>query len=328
MTKKSRLQGLSVSSSVLSLLAREPEGNVHSVFRRSANLLLGPSELIGLVDADAGNAPNAVVLQTFDGDLPGLLPGFLPGMPMRCREGCILIGDGIAVELGGAQVWNPDPEPPAVLRTRAGLAETRMKLTEAIDAWGSEAGLRAAVMAALKRDDAGSPGLGSPGDAGREMDRLGQIAQPRLKRLFDAFSRHDGPETLAAALSLVGLGPGLTPSGDDFLAAFAGTMVLGERWGIGANPATAGLVRGLAAGIRGKTTLAGETLLRPALEGHLPEHLAEMIRELVGASVDSSPGIAAGCTPKIQKVLAWGSTSGTDLACGTLAALDFLIRNR
>lgn len=314
MTQKFRLQGLSVSAAVLDLLARKPEGNVHSVFRRSANLLFGQSDLVGLVGADVGNAPNAIVVGAVDGE------ALSPGMPVRCWKDRLLIGDEVAVDLSAVQVWNPDPEPPESIKTPADLAAGRRMLAEAIQAWGSGAGLRSAVerVLALRSDP--------------DMDALGKTAHPRLERLLDAVSRNDRAEALAAALSLVGLGPGLTPSGDDFLAAFFGTMVLVERWGIGAVPGMTtaigngtglrktGLVGDLLTGVRGKTTLAGEVLLRHALEGRLPEHLAEMVRDLVGGTAD--------CVPKIQKVLAWGSTSGTDMACGTLAALDLLVRHR
>jgi hypothetical protein len=50
--------------------------------------------------------------------------------------------------------------------------------------------------------------------------RIGSLYFQYTALLFDGFSRKDGPLALQASLGFLGLGPGATPSGDDFLCGF------------------------------------------------------------------------------------------------------------
>ncbi len=118
----------------------------------------------------------------------------------------------------------------------------------------------------------------------------------------------------AAALAIVGLGPGLTPSGDDVI---AGALVGLHATGRGA------LARRIGAALDGRlgdrTTAFSADLVRLAARGHAA---GEMIR-LVRALHSTGPGRPAEPDRALAGLLRVGHTSGADLATGlflTLAA--------
>lgn len=130
--------------------------------------------------------------------------------------------------------------------------------------------------------------------------------------LGTALAAGDTSAVGGAARRLIGMGPGLTPLGDDVLVgAMAGSLLLGEAAG---NRALRQLVAGVTPGIRAlareRTTALSATLLRHGLCGEVDDASAGLLRALcgrgdLGAALDS--------------LLAMGHSSGTGLATGLLA---------
>jgi len=122
--------------------------------------------------------------------------------------------------------------------------------------------------------------------------------------------RSRGGETLDLVLGgLVGLGPGLTPSGDDFLAGYLLAKILTEGK----------LPRAAAASIRSRlssTSPAGKALLSGALDRRFPHYLHEFVETWAAAKE------AEGESAAVAKALSHGSTSGTDALAGLLFGLD------
>jgi hypothetical protein len=106
--------------------------------------------------------------------------------------------------------------------------------------------------------------------------------------------------------TLVGLGPGLTPAGDDVLAA----MLLTLSAVPGSTAAVAGLVAETAP-LLTRTTALSATLLRHATEGRGIPEVTGLIDALAG-----SGDLAASA----DRLVAVGHSSGTALAHGVLAA--------
>jgi hypothetical protein len=128
-------------------------------------------------------------------------------------------------------------------------------------------------------------------------------------RLARALSSGDG--SAAAADALLGLGPGLTPAGDDLLAAALVTSAqLGHP-----RPSLAARVHE-----RGDVTTAlSADLLRHAAAGRAAPPVLDLLDALVGAR-PVGPALAA--------LLAVGSTSGHDTATGVLLAARALLTRR
>lgn len=124
--------------------------------------------------------------------------------------------------------------------------------------------------------------------------------------LVDAWRARDLPVVVSYARTLVGLGPGLTPSGDDLLGGIlAAFRVLGGDTAFADAAGTA--VAGLA---KARTTSISATLLRLACAGQVAEEVAAVLRAIAS-------GVAL--EPAIRTLLGIGHTSGADLAAGVLA---------
>jgi hypothetical protein len=124
----------------------------------------------------------------------------------------------------------------------------------------------------------------------------------------------------AAADRMVGLGPGLTPSGDDLLCGFLVTLHQLAPPGGGTRAFAAALGRLVATRAVRATTALSATLLGHAARGEAP---AEVVDVLTALGQDG-PGdrLTARALPRL---LAVGHTSGRDLALGVAAACHVLL---
>jgi hypothetical protein len=163
------------------------DASIHSVFRRVCNLITRDGLLVSLAAPSVGNGPVNLIV-----DVPDYIDfrshGFETGQPAYLAGQTLHVGP-VAVALGSAAVW------------RAAKVE--------LDP--SPKGLNAALL--LLRSCLSSPPVG--GDT-----LLCRTAEARVVEFIDAATLLDEDARVEAANSLVGLGPGLTPAGDDFLAGY------------------------------------------------------------------------------------------------------------
>jgi hypothetical protein len=217
--------------------------------------------------------PGGLVALTSPAVPPGPLHVTLDG-PLRPARGAAVVasagrlevaGAGV-VELGGARPWAGALPDPGALRRGAGL------LVEATAAAAAASALAAAPYA-------------EPAGRALELLRRGDL---------------DG-----VVAALAGLGPGLTPAGDDALAGML--LVLRARNGPGAGP-----VLWAAAG-RARTTALSLALLRCAADGQAlaPAH------RLLDAAARGDRAAALAAAGSVAEV---GATSGADFCYGLRAA--------
>lgn len=201
-----RLTASSVGNDAWRALRAAGEGEVIALFRRSFYLRL-PEGVVCVGAAEIGAGPLNLLC---DGGMPPDLRGILaPGDPAEIQAACIVL-PALRVDLAGAEVWTPDPLPP--FRGRS-----------------AERGV-SALCAALPRVPEG--GLGALLPVGHMPDcPILRSALPAVNRIAAwAGAAAPGRVPADAVARLLGLGPGLTPSGDDCLAGMAvGLGALGLR---------------------------------------------------------------------------------------------------
>jgi len=148
--------------------------------------------------------------------------------------------------------------------------------------------------------------------AGRSLSTpLAQIARPLLGRLGEATVAGDTEACLGAAQALLGLGPGLTPSGDDCVCGWLTGLVVGSPRGrCLAERVGPGLLR-RACGRTGPLSVA---LLAAVVAGQVAEPVHRFVMR------PDAPGLEA--------LLALGATSGADLLAGYLLARHALAGDR
>ena len=150
---------------------------------------------------------------------------------------------------------------------------------------------------------------------------IAEKARPHIDRLMWGIFGGDLGAIKQSAAEILGLGPGLTPSCDDFLAGLlmsintAGVSIFGkEPETLAFFEKVSDAVAGLA---REKTTIYSQSLLNEAASGSGPLNALDLIISVVTRGPD-------GITEPAKRLLKVGETSGADIAVGIYYGIRFL----
>lgn len=278
--RRTLLRALSGDVELLRSWSAAPfRGRVHSVFCRAVNLVNAEGWLVTLSARTVDDAPDTLVI-----DVAALAGSCGTGDPAASEGGTLGIGAHTRVDFAGARQWEASrprwPVGASDLHFRFAAVRDRLRAIEA-----TRTSVLAHTTAAL-------------------------IAR-RTAALHDALRAGDADAARAQAFALVGLGPGLTPSGDDFLVGFFAALHVadapGARWRT--------LGKDVAARAAARTNAISFAALRAAAEGRMRSTISTLLSE----SMSGSP---ASTDAALDAVLAIGSTSGADLAGGAIAGLE------
>jgi hypothetical protein len=241
--------------------SRHGTARVEAVFERSIHVRAG-DEIICIGDASIGNGPlNAIVDEAF---AVSLRRGQVsPGMAVRFGEAASG-APAFALWTRQASLWTPPPC--SVVQPRAARCSAIAKIEQLARETASPDGLALLVL-----------GLEYPDTP------LNRIAAPRVAALRHWLAGDDdGGEQPAG---LLGLGPGLTPSGDDVLSG-----VLIALHATGETVKFAKLGGAIRTAAPAATSLASRAMLASAAKGQAGEALHRVVNALVGGVVDVSVG--------------------------------------
>ncbi|NLH79218.1 MAG: DUF2877 domain-containing protein [Phyllobacteriaceae bacterium] len=276
-----------IGAAAARILEQRGRGRVIAVFARSFYLEFAAG-LVCVGPTDFGPGPMHLLV---DVDEPGeAAEGVALGDPAAVGGDRLRVG-GAGFDFAGLAPWRaPRPGPPS----RRALARGLELLAVAVER-RSPVGL-GVLVGGLCRGETLSGGSLDP--------LLAPAADPIAA--FTAWAGAGGRDPVPDASRLVGLGPGLTPSGDDFLAGFLVALRRLGRGGIA--DAAARIVVPLAA-----------TATNSIAAAHLA-HAAE--GETAARFVDLFDRIAAGddAAAFLDRVAAVGHTSGWDGLAGMVAA--------
>jgi Protein of unknown function (DUF2877) len=252
---------------------------VHSVHRRAVNLRVG-DELVALVSAALDDAPSTVRVPVED----------WTALAVRQGDPASIGPDGFRIETVHGPI--------AVL-------------TSSATAWApSEICLCALSGAQLLRSEERIAAIPVPPPQSAFGIAAATLLAARVSALGDALRQRDPSAVTAAAARLLGLGEGLTPSGDDVLTGLA--FVSAHR-----GTRLHGALASLAAALddeEERTTLLSVATLRHALEARAQQGLHDLIR-----AVRDGDGERIG--DAALRVARIGHTSGTDMLSGVRLAL-------
>lgn len=279
------------------ILAREfcrhsADAEVAAAFARS--LYLRSADMFVCVgEPSIGNGSLTLIVDVGTSKLSDL--GLRPGQPASISEQRITIGDMVELTFDDCDEWRPPRWPRAASLDR--LSEVCCVAAHWIAAEAPMEGL--ARLSCLHELDT----IETP---------FAHIARPRLMR-FQSWLRavlgtHRMPTVASSepVHALIGLGPGLTPSGDDFLVgALALLDALGER------SAHAVLARAIADAPRGLTSPLSDCLLRAAAAGHVGENLCRAVSAVISGAAETA----------VAALRHTGHSSGWDMLAGVVGAL-------
>jgi hypothetical protein len=209
-TSEAHSRVATIGSRAAQAIGHDGTGKVLGVFERSAHIEIGGVIVCigasGIGAASIGNGPFNALLEEPSG--LGWLAALESGEAVAIVDGK-LRARGWLLDLRGARTWRPEPWPPRADSSRMRAALDRVTV--------------------IVRNEAPDEGLvrlvvrSQFGGDGGQLDAMARIAVPRILALR-AWLRDElvmaglamRPVPLEA-LGLLGLGPGLTPSGDDML---------------------------------------------------------------------------------------------------------------
>ena len=291
------LHAQSVSTALWSAATQHSvAGRVHSVFRSAVNVLSG-DRLITVAAPQVGALPNGLVIRE-DVDFHAL--GLAPEMVVGGDGMSLQIPDAnIAIDITEAAPWSPKLAPAAQSRLPTELASN----------------LRAALPVAAAKAPRGGFGpllaiLVPPSHWLPEPDLppLCEVAQRAMVAVLAGRDVGDHQQAVEAARLLIGLGDGVTPSGDDFIVGMCAALR------VAGHPCAEALATGCVRFARGRTTLVAETFLIHAARGEYSERVHTLLDALFHSSPDALPN-------QVAEVLGWGYSSGADLLLGVLLGL-------
>ena len=271
-------------------------GEVVSAFSRAVNVRHAQGFLVSFVEETRAMTFLSVCL-------PGLFrkkAGLVPGDRVRF-EGQKLVTKEFVVDFLGRPTWQGS----LTRNDVKGFRASKVPLAkEALLLKGRDGGF----LGLLRRDEANNP----------FVDRAMKV----LRGIQGAPSRDHRFKVLSG---LVGLGPGSTPSGDDFIAGvLLGQETLRVLLSIEEKAVAASLDPMIPCSTEkealwvaiNRTNDAGKTLLWQALQGHFPGYLIEAVR-----SVSDAEG-KQDIEDAVERAVGRGATSGTDALTGFLFSIE------
>jgi hypothetical protein len=292
-TKPLSIRALSADAELLGELEPPSYGTavIHSVFERVVNLELGHGRLVTLAYSGSDEAPDTVVV-----DVPGWCGfGLQTAGAAQYADGLIMLGDVAAITLDHAHPWHC--RLPSFAADRNLLRSNLSLAQDFLEQRGKGIALQASA------ENASAKKLTDDFDSG-----LIAIFQRAVQGLWLGLVQNDMHQAREYACQLVGLGPGLTPAGDDFLVGLMGALNIPGSTGYGLRQLGDTVVE--CALLR--THAISLASLRHAARGRVPARVIRLCEALIH---DTPTNMLA----KLEHLLQTGSSSGTDIAAGVLS---------
>jgi len=247
-----------------------------------------------------GNGPLNIVLEG-----NGFLArGLEVGLPVKGDGRGIRVGEALnnepyRVSLAEAEIWEPRLEWEGLAVDWPGLKASLAVLHDHLIAQAPAESLACLLV------------TGAAG--GRSVESAYRRAARRaIEGLLAALQVGDRQGITTGAAALAGLGPGLTPAGDDFLLGLMAGLRTWPQFLAGKGLSVEEACQAIYGAAAGRTNLLSTALLRSAREGMFGEAWHELLAALRQGKAEEVKGAA-------DRILGFGGTSGADALSGFLA---------
>jgi hypothetical protein len=296
------IEALSMSRQVAHAIRQQGwTGEVIAVHPRSLYVTDEDNEIYAIVRQPLGNGPLNLVIP---GEPAALFNGFAVGMSLASTGAVLGIGQIVTIGLERAVMWDPKgyaaltADPEALDR---GFAEVCRQLSHAAPAESL-----ARLLPYLQDED-----------LPEALERVAHFPRSHalIGGLAESLTQRDRRRLKVVTSSLAGLGPGLTPAGDDFIAGvlLALAVVRDQTPDQALNEIAALLVETSAP----RTHEVSAAYLRAAYDGQAGEGWHPLLAALAA-------GETARIAEAVGPVLATGETSGADMLAGFVVGIGAL----
>ena len=300
-----------------SLIKLENTARVESVFDNSFYINIGENQLLRFIKYEDYISTSSAVINTDDGDFSLKSIGIHKGMEVLLKEDDLLIGDRFKVSgISDITKWYP-PELPQK-KPVAELEVIKLNLRVMRDIIYTCPSREGLVPLLENIELLGSIELFLKPQKQSMVER----ARPGIEKTMWGLFSYDIDTVINSAETIIGLGPGLTPSCDDFLGGLILSLKFGEDIINIGGPQDKRFYNEVATRIyqqaQGKTTVFSLNMLREATKGICPHSVVKLINTLLTGGPDQ----VANDSKTLVKM---GDTSGADTAIGMYYGIRFLI---
>ncbi|MHB1294125.1 MAG: oxamate carbamoyltransferase subunit AllH family protein [Anaerolineae bacterium] len=296
------MQTLSLSADLIGLVNDTRTFRVHSVFPRVVNLVSASGDWATLACPEVGNLPRGIVI-----DAPpelDLAQHLRVGQMVTLAEGRLAAGD-LLVEMAGAAVWEP------CLAVESDTPWARNWSERWARAW-------ATLQTHAPPESLPFAARAQGTDAATPITRL--IGQA-VERLLTACRALESERAGIAASALIGLGPGLTPSGDDLLVGLLAGLWLRYPWSDSAQRVFTQHLAWQVGKSADRTSDVSRIYLLSAVRGCVAQKIMDLATAIVAPSSRWQETLDE-VEWRTLNALAVGSTSGADGVYGLLLGLQ------
>lgn len=262
---------------------------IHSVFPKAINLIDDDHRLLTLLDNSRDQGPNSIQLN-FDTSFERLLPGDLVE---ASEDGLTFLRTGLRVEVTGLTPDNLTLNPKQICLDADEMAQ------------------RFEVLRQVIIDDGNHEGLAPLVDDELPSNHYSQFVSEKADELLSWLAQDKASQLRNGLSGIIGFGPGLTPSTDDFLAGITAVAFILNKFE--KTETYHVLLNDLPKIALGKTTTISEEMIRLAAQGKVSHSYKNFLSGLFGRTVGQIPQLA-------RQVIKTGASSGTDFLFGVYSA--------
>lgn len=282
---------------------RGKRGQILSVHRRALNLLFGSEgQLVAIVPQAVGKLPNAILFRLpVDSRFSFEVLGLKAGDSVTAANKMIRFPAAeLEIRLASAARF------PAKLTLETPLDSCPNVLERAAQAarQARQADIRRGLLPLVNYVNEIAIGMRVPDP---HLSTLCKRAWISLSSLMRGLHSERDFEVRKAVIELMGLGIGLTPSGDDILTGLMGFLYHSP----GTEAATCLLAKAIVEAPEGLTNPISRSYLIHATRGELSERLIHFVGTLIGGSPE-------GVHTTLRALMRWGHTSGAETALGVV----------
>lgn len=279
-------------------------GYVHSIFDSSCNIITRENELISVLTFEKPMAPMSVLIKEKKG-LYSL--GITQGMEVVLSKSTISFKDvNRNIDLEKSKIWNSTPS----FDFTKDQVENILKKIEIIEDFifkhGKLEGIASIVFnigeylneidSFIKRDI--------------PLDEYGKFIIKRFVNYLKAVKDKDFKNISSATRDIIGFGPGLTPSTDDFVSGLmVSSIYLSEYSNLNIEESIL-FNKEMVKDIQNRTTIVSENMLKFASVGEVYETVRNLMITILSKSDEKN------LVEIMDQIVEFGHTSGTDILCG------------
>lgn len=292
-------------------------GQVHSVFENSFNVLDENAQLITFLSTNKPMSPNSIKVEEKISflDLP-----IKQGQKLTFYKDFVLDEDGeIVIYYNKASLWDKSP----ILLTDANLLRESMEnVFRKLNSMGTfilREGKKHGIVPLLKTLESRIKGVELFINDNIVLTKKEEFIQERFLSFIDSYINEDIEEISLRASKIVGYGIGLTPSMDDFLSGIMISRIYLSSYLNQDIEKAYEINKAIIKHILNKTTLVSQEMMIHSSRGEVNEDLRNlMISLLTNRYADSFYEC-------LKKVSSFGETSGTDMISGIYIGSHILL---